>query len=360
METTGIPFLPTPQGKGVLPDDHKLNVATARSTALANTDVVLLLGARLNWILHFGEAPKWSSAVRIAQVDIHAEELNRGSADPGLSIAGDINEVVSQLSGVLHGWRFGGAGWYKQLAESTEKNVASAARKAGVVKHPLSYHRSFTLLKEHLERLAGGGADNLVYVSEGANTMDISRSIFSVSKPRQRLDAGTYATMGVGLGYAIAAEMAYNHTGEAGTSERKRVVAIEGDSAFGFSLPEVETMSRYRLPIIVVVVNNGGVYRGTSDNSPEWGTEVWEADLEGKRAGAVLPSTALGFETAYHTVAEGLGGRGWRVKDEEELAVAVKEAWEYTAGPSVINLIIESGSETKLEFNWLGKKESKL
>lgn len=188
--------------------------------------------------------------------------------------------------------------------------------------------------------------------------MDISRSIFSVSQPRQRLDAGTYATMGVGLGYAIAAEIAYNHTHETGTVERKRVVAIEGDSAFGFSLPEVETMSRYRFPIIIVVVNNGGVYRGVSDNTPGWG-QVWEEDGEGRRKEVLLSSTALGFETAYHTVAEGLGGRGWRVKDEGELESAVKEAWG-CEGPCVINLIIESGSETKLEFGWLGKKESKL
>lgn len=358
---TKIPFLPTPQGKGVLPDSHPLNVATARSVALRGADVVLLLGARLNWILHFGEAPKWSPHVRIAQVDISAEELGRGGADPTLCITGDITEVVSQLSTTLGRWRYtDSSDWNQQLSASTVKNLASAAKKAAVVKTPLSYHRSFTLLKDHLEALSGGNPDDLVYVSEGANTMDISRSIFSVSKPRQRLDAGTYATMGVGLGYAIAAEIAYNHTHETGTTSRKRIVAIEGDSAFGFSLPEIETMSRYKLPIIVVVVNNGGVYRGTSDNSPSWGTDVWEADPEGKRASVLLTSTALGFETAYHTVAEGLGGRGWRVKDEEELAVAIKQAWEYGAGPSVINLIIESGSETKLEFNWLGKKDSKL
>lgn len=361
INTTNVPFLPTPQGKGVLPDSHPLNVATARSAALKNTDVVLLLGARLNWILHFGEQPKWAANVRIAQVDISPEELGRGGADPTLCVCGDITEVVSQLLATLRGWRYNDSvNWHSTLAASTQKNLATAAKKAAVKKMPLSYQRSFTLIRDHLERLAGGTPDDLVYVSEGANTMDISRSIFSVSKPRQRLDAGTYATMGVGLGYAIAAEIAYNHTHETGTTSRKRVIAIEGDSAFGFSLPEIETMSRYRLPIIVIVVNNGGVYRGTSDNSPSWGEDVWEADPEGKRSGVVLPSTALGFETAYHTVAEGLGGRGWRVRSEEDLEKAVKEAWGYTAGPSVINLIIESGSETKLEFGWLGKKDSKL
>ena len=139
--------------------------------------------------------------------------------------------------------------------------------------------------------------------------MDISRIISTVSQPRQRLDAGTYATMGVGLGYAIAAEMAYNHTHEAIPSPssppiiRKRIISIEGDSALGFSLPEIETMSRYRLPIIIFVINDGGVYHGISDNMPSWGVDWWDGDKQGKRRDVLLTSTALGFETGYDVVA---------------------------------------------------------
>ena len=296
--------------------------------------------------------------MRIAQVDISPEELGRGNSDPLLSIHGDIVSVVSQLSSYLSTWAFPSTTpWASLLAASTSKNLSIANRKASTPTTPLTYHRSFTVIKSTLESLASS-LDDLVYVSEGANTMDISRSIFSVSQPRQRLDAGTYATMGVGLGYAIAAEMAYNHTREArAAGGRKRIVAIEGDSAFGFSLPEVETMARYRLPIIVVVVNNGGVYRGISTNDPSWRDEVWEKDPDGKRREARLTSTALGFETEYDVVSRGLGGRGWKVRDEKELVDAVREAWGYTEGPSVINMIIASGVETKLEFGWLGKGE---
>ena len=190
--------------------------------------------------------------------------------------------------------------------------------------------------------------------------MDISCSILTVSQPRQRLDAGTYATMGVGLGYAIAAEMAYNHTHEATPSPssppiRKRIVSIEGDSALGFSLSEIETMSRYRLPIIIFVINNGGVYHGIPDNMPSWGADWWDGDKQGKRRDALLTSTALGFETGYDVVARGLGGRGWKVVDEKGLVRAVLEAWEHRDGPSVVNVIIASGIGEKLEFGWLGK-----
>ncbi|CUS10365.1 unnamed protein product [Tuber aestivum] len=360
-DRTKIPFLPTPQGKGVLPDDHSLNTSSARSAALAGADVVLLVGARLNWILHFGEPPKWSTGVRIAQIDISPEELDRCAADPTLSIHGDITSVIAQLKAHLSDHRHISSSWSNTLSESAAKNLAIARAKASTPTNPLTYHRTFSLIKSTLESLSPGGAENLVYVSEGANTMDISRSIFTVSQPRQRLDAGTYATMGVGLGYAIAAEMAYNHTREASplssSSIRKRIISLEGDSALGFSLPEIETMSRYRLPIIIFVINNGGVYHGISDNTPTWGADWWDVDKEGKRRDILLTSTALGFETEYDIVARGLGGRGWRVVDEGELVEAVREAWRHRDGPSVVNVIVASGVGGKLEFGWLGKEK---
>lgn len=220
----------------------------------------------------------------------------------------------------------------------------------------LSYHRAFRLIEDTLLRLATS-AENLVYVSEGANTMDISRSIFSIAAPRQRLDAGTYATMGVGLGYAIAAEIAYGGASRSSGSN-KRVVAIEGDSALGFSLAEIETMARYRLPTIIFVMNNGGVYHGISDDTHAYG-EVWERDQ--RRRQGRLPSTALGFETDYHVVAQGLGGRGFRVENEAQLVEAVEHAWSYTDGPTLVNVVIRSGAGGKLSFGWLEKKgEAKL
>jgi 2-hydroxyacyl-CoA lyase 1 len=351
VDTTQIPFLPTPQGKGVIPDSHALNTSTARSAALKGADFVLLLGARLNWILHFGT--RFNPAAKIAQVDISPEELGRNGLDPALSVVGDIPAVVQQLRAAVQGLRHpADSEWRAALRASADRNTKKARKLEGEITRPgqrLGYQRVFRLIEDTLLRHAATGPEELVYVSEGANTMDISRSIFSIAAPRQRLDAGTYATMGVGLGYAVAAELAYNYP-----VQTKRVVAIEGDSALGFSLAEIETMARYRLNTIVVVMNNGGVYHGIADDTREFG-EKWESD-ERRRQGT-LPSTALGFETAYHTVAQGLGARGYRVETEDELVKAVTEAWRYTDGPTLINVIIRSGAGGALSFGWLEKKE---
>jgi len=357
VDVTQIPFLPTPQGKGVVPDSHPLNTSTARSAALKGADFILLLGARVNWILHFGT--RFQSSAKVAQVDVCAEELGRNGVDSSLSVIGDISFVLSQLRKELGGYLHPPSSqWRGTIHKSGVANTQKAQGKENAVTIPgerLSYQRTFRMIEDALLQLASF-PEQLVYVSEGANTMDISRSIFSIAAPRQRLDAGTYATMGVGLGYAIAAEMAYNHPPST-TSFPKRVIAIEGDSALGFSLAEIETMARYRLPIIIVVMNNGGVYHGISDNSDEFG-KLWEKD-ERRREGT-LPATALGFETGYEVVARGLGAKGWRVETEEQLKTAVREAWSHQ-GPSLLNVVIQSGAGGKLSFGWLeGKEEAKL
>lgn len=350
IDATQVPFLPTPQGKGVVPDGHPLNTSAARSAALKGADFVLLLGARVNWILHFGA--RFRAGVQLAQVDICAEELGRNGVDSSLSVTGDIAAVLGQLLAELGGYSLPErSSWWTGLRSSAGANLAKARAKEEARTLPgqrLSYHRTFRILEDGLHRLSPA-PENLVYVSEGANTMDISRSILAIAAPRQRLDAGTYATMGVGLGYAIAAAVAYPH---------KRVVAIEGDSALGFSLAELETMARYRMPVIVVVMNNGGVYHGVSDDSPAYG-QAWESDR--RREERTLPSTALGWETAYEVVARGLGGRGLRVETEEQLQSAVEEAWAYTAGPTLLNVIIRSGAGGELSFGWLEKaKEAEV
>jgi 2-hydroxyacyl-CoA lyase 1 len=249
INQTKIPFLPTPMGKGVLPDSHPSNTASARSTALKNADVVLILGARLNWILHYGEEPKWKPGVKIVQVDISAEELGKNTGNPDLGVVGDINVVISQLLPALQGWQFDTSSPYvKALKASAAKNEATAAKAAKVERTPMTYGRTFDVIKQTIHKLSPPENGGVVYISEGANTMDISRSVFPVEHPRLRLDAGTYATMGVGLGYAIAAHCAYNASepeGKSGPSAKKKIVCLEGDSAFGFSMPEVETMSRY-------------------------------------------------------------------------------------------------------------------
>jgi len=350
INQTNIPFLATPMGKGVLPDSHPSNTATARSAALKGADVVLILGARLNWILHYGEDPKWNSAVKIIQVDISAEELGKNHGDPALGIIGDIKAVTTQLTEAFGSWQYNTSSEYvKALKASAAKNEGKAAKAAKVDKSPMTYARTFDVIKETLDRLSPPEDGGVVYVSEGANTMDISRSAFPVEHPRLRLDAGTYATMGVGLGYAIAAHCAYNlpspEAASGPKSGHKKVVCLEGDSAFGFSLAEVETMARYRMDILIFVINNGGVYHGDSEDSDAW-LRLQNNTIEGRVQGG-LRSSSLGWEVGYEKVAEMCGGKGYLVRTPEELAKATEEGFKASV-PVVVNVIIEAGAAHKL------------
>jgi 2-hydroxyacyl-CoA lyase 1 len=350
IDQTGIPFLPSPMGKGVLPDSHPSNTASARSAALKGADVVLVLGARLNWILHYGEEPKWNPEAKIIQVDISAEELGRNNGDAALGVVGDINVVAAQLLSLLSGWKYSALSpFIKTLKASEAKNEATAAKAAKVDKIPMTYARTFDAIKQTLHKLSPPEDGGIVYVSEGANTMDISRSIFPVHYPRLRLDAGTHATMGVGLGYAIAAHCAYNlpspEASSGPSTAHKKIVCLEGDSAFGFSLAEVETMARYGMDILVFVVNNSGVYHGDSEDSDTW-LEMQRRTMAGGGKGG-LRSSSLGWEVGYERIAEMCGGKGYLVRTPDDLARATEEGFK--AGvPVVVNVIIESGHAQKL------------
>ncbi|KAI9722710.1 MAG: hypothetical protein M1812_001641 [Candelaria pacifica] len=367
VDKTRIPFLPTPMGKGVVPDSHSANTGSARSAALKHADVVLVLGARLNWILHFGDAPKWNPAAKFIQVDISAEEIGRNNGDAELGIVGDIGVVVSQLLRELGTWTYNPSvsDYTKLLEDSKQKNEAKALKAAKQDSSPLTYARAFDVIKTALHDLSPPEDGGVVYVSEGANTMDISRSVFTVEHPRLRLDAGTHATMGVGLGYAIAAHEAYNGAsgeGVSGPARQKKVVALEGDSAFGFSAMEVETMARYGMDILIFVMNNGGVYHGDSDDANEW-LKMQRRSAEGAKEGG-LRSTSLGWEVGYEKIAEACGGKGFLVRSPEDLERATIEGFKAKV-PCVVNVIIEAGSAKKLEFGWQAsskkpKKGSKL
>ena len=352
IDQSKIPFLPTPMGKGVIADSHPSNASPARSTALRQADVVLLLGARLNWILHFGDGGKWNTAARFVQVDNCIEELGKGKGDSKYGVLGDVGVVASQLSATLQGWQYDNSSPYiKALNTSIQKNVTAAAKKAESRSIPMTYARVFSVIKNSLNKLSPPEEGNIVHVSEGANTMDISRSVFSIEKPRLRLDAGTYATMGVGLGYAIAAFCAYNLGSSSGNQDeieiasRKKIVCIEGDSAFGFSMAEIETMARYRMDILIFVINNGGIYHGDSKTADEW-LHLQAHSHNGAKKGG-LRSTSLGWEVGYEKLAEMCGGKGYLVRTPEELETATEEGFRAEV-PVIVNVIIESGSEMKL------------
>jgi 2-hydroxyacyl-CoA lyase 1 len=339
-------------GKGIVADSSPNNLSAARSAALKSADVVLLIGARLNWILTFGLPPKWKKGVKIIQIDHSADELGKNGHDPSHSLAGDINLVVEQILTQLGSWRWTdrSSPYYKTLQTAKAKNEEKAAKKAAVSKVPMTYEHAFAVIKETLNSLSRPETGDIVYVSEGANAMDISRSIFTMEHPRIRLDAGTYATMGVGLGYAIAAYAAYNYPkpeGLAGSEpgQRKKIIAIEGDSAFGFSGMEIETMARYRMDILVFIINNSGLYRGDADNEDKYRAKQ-DMTVAGTPAEGVkgLSALSLGYETAYHKIADMAGAIGLVARTPEELRRATEEGFKAKM-PVVVNVIMDTTSD---------------
>lgn len=338
IQKTGLPFLPTPMGKGVLPDDHPQCVAPARSRALLQADVVLLLGARLNWILHFGRPPRYAPNAKFIQVDLCAEEFHN-SVQGSVSLLGDVKEVCGQLMeaspGILHP---SPSPWWDSLREKMQANTATNNNMSLDTSVPLNYYAVF----HHLHQLL---PEDCIIVSEGANTMDIGRTLLLNKHPRHRLDAGTFGTMGVGLGYAIAAALWAQDN-----APGKRVMCVEGDSAFGFSGMELETIYRYNLPIIIVIVNNNGIYGGL--------TEELFADIrEGTDPALSTPPTSLLPQAHYERMASVFGGSGHFCSTIPQMQKAVGQALKNDK-PSLINVMINPMAQRKAQdFDWLTRSK---
>ncbi|XP_078520158.1 2-hydroxyacyl-CoA lyase 1 [Lissotriton helveticus] len=337
VEQTGLPFLPTPMGKGVVPDNHPLCVSAARSSALRNADVIVLLGARLNWMLHFGLPPRYQPDVKIIQVDICAEELGN-SVKPAVCLLGDVDAVTKQILGPLvqFSWKFpSSSDWWGSLRGKIKANVESSKALASETSLPMTYYTVFHHIKELLPK-------DCIIVSEGANTMDIGRTVLQNHHPRHRLDAGTFGTMGVGLGFAIAAALVAQ-----GQNPRQRVVAVEGDSAFGFSGMEAETLCRYNLPVLIIVVNNNGIYNGVNETS-------WKEMMMLGEPAKVAPPVCLTPNAHYEQVMAAFGGKGHFVQTPEELRVALKAGLAEEKVPTLINVMIDPQSDRKQQdFPWL-------
>ncbi|XP_015285182.1 PREDICTED: 2-hydroxyacyl-CoA lyase 1 [Gekko japonicus] len=337
VDQCGLPFLPTPMGKGVVPDNHPCCVAAARSRALQSADVIILLGARLNWILHFGLPPRFRPDVKIIQVDICAEELGN-NVRPVAALLGDIKAVTGQLLEHLNRklWKYpSGTEWWSELQAKMKSNEETSKALSLRKQRLMNYYTVFHHIRELLPK-------DCILVSEGANTMDIGRTMLPNYHPRHRLDAGTFGTMGVGLGFAIAAAMVTKDH-----SPERRVVCIEGDSAFGFSGMEVETICRYNLPIIMIIVNNNGIYSGLDSGT-------WKEILELGEPATRAPPVCLLPNAHYEQIAAAFGGKGYFVQTPEELQAALKRSLVEKCTPSLINIMIDPQSDRKeQDFHWL-------
>ncbi|XP_078789615.1 2-hydroxyacyl-CoA lyase 1 isoform X3 [Oryzias latipes] len=336
VEISGLPFLPTPMGKGVIPDDHPNCVAAARSRALLQADVVLLFGARLNWILHFGLPPRFNPNVKIIQVDLCAEEMSNNVKS--VALLGDIGAIVTQLLTCVreHGWKYpSNTEWWGSLKEKIAANAEISKGLALNTTLPMNYYTVFHHISQQLPH-------DCIIVSEGANTMDIGRTMLNNYLPRHRLDAGTFGTMGVGLGFAIAAAAV-----EKSRDKSRRVVCVEGDSAFGFSGMEVETMCRYNLPVVIIVVNNNGIYSGLDP-------EAWKEMAKMGDLTSIAPPVSLLPDARYDQVMTAFGGQGFLVRTAEELKSALELSLSDWDRPSLLNVLIDPSSDRKQQdFPWL-------
>jgi len=311
-------------GKGVVSDDHPLSVAPARALALQETDLVVLLGARLNWMMHFGLPPRFAADVKTIQIDIAAEEIGRNvPAEVGL--VGDLRAVVAQLNEALTKRPYtlaSDAAWRETLGAKVEENKRAVGAMMDDDSVPMGYYR---VLKEIQVQAPRGS----LIQAEGALTMDTSRSVLMHDEPRLRLDAGSFGTMGVGLGQAIAAAVVHPD---------KKIICLEGDSAFGFSGMEVETACRYRLSIVFVIVNNNGIGGGI-DAMPE---DPFDS-----------PPSGYVVDAGYEKMIEGFGGKGYLVRTPDELTSALKQALDDTM-PSIVNVLIDPHARGKPQkFAWL-------
>ena len=318
IEKSGIPYLPMSMAKGLLPDNHPQSAGAARSLVLKEADVVVMMGARLNWLLSHGKGKTWGApgSKKFIQIDIEATEMD-SNVEIAAPLVGDIGSCLEcMLDGMGDNFPQPPADWIQAVNEKKQVNLEKMAGRLKSNANPMDFHGALGALREVIK-------DNpdTILVNEGANTLDFARSIIDIYKPRKRVDVGTWGIMGIGMGAAVAAAV---ETGE-------RVLAVEGDSAFGFSGMEIETICRYNLPVCIVVFNNNGIYRGT-DQNPTGGDDV--------------APTVFVKDARYDQMMAAFGGDGVYATNPDELSKAVRDALA-SGRPTLVNAVIDENAGTE-------------
>ena len=324
IEKTQVPFLRSPMGKGVMPDDHPLSVAAARTLALQNADVVFLMGARFNWIFHFGQPPRYAPDVKVIQLDIAPEEIGHNKATD-VALVGDGKAIMAQMNAALAGRQWfhsKESPWRQMISKKAAENAAQIQPQVDDDSAPATYYRAFKDIAAWMPR-------NSILSAEGAGTMDIGLTMLPVFSAKACLNAGTYGTMGLGLGQAIAAAIVHPD---------RPVIHLSGDSAIGFSGMEMETLARYNLPVKIVVLNNGGIGPGMP--------EIPENPMFNMKPNSLI------YGARYDRVMEAFGGKGFFVEDPKDIRGALDEAMNFR-GPALVNIVLSQGSARKPQaFRW--------
>ncbi|HVP80182.1 MAG TPA: thiamine pyrophosphate-binding protein [Thermodesulfobacteriota bacterium] len=304
IDITGIPFSTTPQGRGVIPEDHPLSFLGARSKAFREADVALIIGTRLNFIVGFGLPPRWASDVKMIQVDIHGEEIGRNRTID-IGIVGDARRVLEQLTEAAARVFSSPMNlpWISGLRRASRQNEEKAAALLNTNAVPVHPFRLCKEVRDFMDRDA-------ILVVDGHEILNYARQSIPTHVPGHRINAGANGCMGVALPYGLGAKIA---------KPDKQVIALSGDGSFGLNGMEMDTAVRHNIPILVVVSNNGG----------------WAGIGE-------MAGRDLGF-TRYDKIAEVLGCHGEHVETPEEIRPGLERAQAAVrAGkPAVVNVITD-------------------
>jgi len=307
VEATGIPFYTTPISRGLIPEDHALAFLNARSKAFTEADVVLAVGTRFNWVIQFGRPPRFAADMKVIHVDINPAQLGHNRA-VDVPIAGDARAVLEQLraeaDGKIQPKQY--SGWTGKLRtldaeKSAEMDKAMSADTAPI--HPLRLCKE---VRDFLRRDA-------ILVVDGQEILNYGRQAIPTFVAGHRLNSGTLGTMGVGLPFGVGAKVAQPDA---------QVLVLHGDGSYGINAMEIDTAVRHKIPVVVVISNNGG----WTANAP------WTRPLP-------KPGRNLGH-TRYDRVAQELGAHGEFVEKPHEIRPALERAFA-SGKPAVVNVITD-------------------
>lgn len=308
VETTGIPFFTTPQGRGVVPDDHPLSLLGARSYAFKEADVVLVVGARLNFIIGYGRPPRFSPEAKFIHVDVDSEEIGR-TRSVELGIVGDAKAVFQQLTDVAKGRvHFGeNSAWVQQLGAKDRENREKMAPLLNSDQAPVHPMRLCKEVRDFMPR-------NGILAVDGHEIMNMSRQVIPSFTPGARLNPGPNGCMGVGLPFGVGAKAA---------APDRPVVVLHGDGSLGLNMMELDTAVRHQLPVLVVVSNNGGWTASPGNNMR-------------------VPGRDLGT-VRYDLIAQGMGAYGELVEGPGAVRPALERAWKEVENgrPALLNVLTE-------------------
>lgn len=302
----GIPIYTTPQGRGILEEDHEHAFLNARSSAMKETDCVVIVGTRLNYVFGHVKPPRVSANAKIIRIDIDANEIS-GSQRVDVAITGDAKMVMKQLLDAS-GTRVKSslyAGWRGRLSEIESLKAPDAEKAMSTSNTPIHPLRLCKEVRDFIDR-------DGVLVVDGQEILNFGRQSIPTFIPRHRMNSGTFGTMGVGMPFAVGAKVA---------RPDKQVVLIHGDGSFGLNSMELDTAARHNLPMIVIISLNGG----------------WTADPKGDK-----PGRNLGY-TRFDLFAQSLGCHGEQVDKPEDIRPALERAKEAIKNgkPALVNVVTD-------------------